>query len=83
MIFEHQVYTGIAERAWAIAPHLPPGPFSKGRFVDHATGLNALDNAGDVDAILDYLTIAGVITTVSPGVALWIRAYPPDPGGSG
>ena len=63
----------VSARAAEISAHLPPGPFSKGRFIDHATGLNALANVADADAILSHLTDAGVLIKL-PNVELWIIA---------
>lgn len=54
-------YSNIIQRAAAMALHLPDGPFSAARFLDHAMGLNSIDNAADVDAILRYLTEEGVL----------------------
>ena len=64
----------IADRAMTVARHLPPGPFSVQRFLDHATGLNAIANAAEVDVILAHLANAGLIVKVTDDSPLWISA---------
>ena len=66
-----EVHEGLVAQATVIAAHLPAGPFSVQRFLDHATGLNVLHNAAEVDAILEYLTDAGVLQQLGTN-RMWI-----------
>jgi hypothetical protein len=51
---------------------MPPGPFSLGDFVNHATGLNALDNCRDVQPFLDRLVSEGLICRLGKNIAMWV-----------
>ena len=62
------------DQAMEVARHLPPGPFSVKRFVDHATGLNALTNVADAEPMLASLREAGVIMPLGSSTSLWITA---------
>ena len=64
----------IFDQAMEVARHLPPGPFSMARFVDHATGLNVLSNVADAQPMLDYLRETGVIMPLGSSSSLWITA---------
>jgi hypothetical protein len=64
----------IADRVMTVARFLPLGPFSTQRFIDHATGLNAISNVSEVDLILAHLVDAGLIVKVSADSPLWIAA---------
>jgi hypothetical protein len=68
------VEEAIADRAMTVARHLPPGPFSVQRFLDHATGLNVIRNAAEVDVILAHLADAGLIMKLGADSPLWIAA---------
>jgi hypothetical protein len=67
-------HDALADRVMTVARFLPLGPFSTQRFIDHATGLNAISNVSEVDVILAHLADAGLIVKVSADSPLWIAA---------
>jgi hypothetical protein len=64
----------IAQRAMALAPYLPSGPFSASSFLDHAIGLNAVSNSSEADVLRDHLTDTGVIVRLGCLVEMWALA---------
>lgn len=62
----------VGDRLRDVVSHLPPGPFSLGDFVNHATGLNALDNCRDVEPFLDCLVAEGLIYRLGQNIAMWV-----------
>jgi hypothetical protein len=64
----------VAQRALALAPYLPAGPFSASRFLDHAIGLNAVRNSSEADVLRDHLTETGVLIRLGCIVEMWALA---------
>ena len=60
------------DRLRDVVGHLPPGPFSLGDFVNHAIGLNALDNHRDVEPFLQRLVSEGLIYRLGKNIAMWV-----------
>lgn len=68
----HTTQVATADRLRDVLGHLPAGPFSLRDFVNHATGLNALDNSGDVEPFLDRLVAEGSIYRLGKNIAMWV-----------
>lgn len=60
------------DRLAEVLDHLPPGPFSRDTFLSHAIGLNAIDNAADIDLILDRLAELDLIHRFGSRVDTWV-----------